>query len=143
MNRDNLALLAEYLLTIDHEKFNMSLYSMDDYEFYTVTDALEQNFCGTAACMVGHATAIFPLIEEDIIEKTSSIDGEVYYEVDFLKYSIRVFGIEYGSKWEYIFGSEWSNSIPEAIERIVHVLLGGVIPEWPYIESNIDIMENR
>ena len=98
MNIENLKISRDHLLTIDSTAFRMSVFSVDRPNYDKVQDVLDHNYCGTAACVVGHATTVIPLIAEDIGFSGPFGDDEnpsrFVLMPDFAKYSQRVFDID-------------------------------------------------
>jgi hypothetical protein len=127
MNIENLKRLREHIQTINPDTFKMRTFSADQYEVYgdCEQDAIDHNWCGTSACLVGHMTTIEPLT----VDEVSVENGGIF--VDFVVYSYRVFDMEEDiddSVWKFLFETEWSNDIDHAIKRLDYVIEHGEEP---------------
>jgi len=117
MNRENLRLMAEYLLTIPPEMFDM-LHFRDRCE----TTAK----CGTVGCVLGHCTVLDPNPELIPLYDNGGIH--------FGEWSEKFTGLPVGSdKWNFCFSHQWAefdNTPKGASDRILMLLDSGIPSDW-------------
>jgi len=122
-NKSNLVKLAKFILSeVDDGKFDMETfrtnYDSSEVEFYSKKD------CGTIGCALGWAPFVPGL--ENLPE-----DGDEYKALSFIKYSKRVFGVDFKSvksTWSFLFSDEWSfidNSREGFVKRVLFLLSFG------------------
>jgi hypothetical protein len=129
MKKEALIKIRDHLKTVNPNKFEMKRYTGES-SFGLVADLLDRNYCGTAACVIGHSTSVFPLKESDL----DYAFGE--NQVDWVGYSERITGIPHkddNDLWRYLFGVNHPNSISKAIDRFNYVIENGKAPDsWDY-----------
>jgi len=134
-HKKNLLKLADYLDTVKKEKFHMKEFRANeeliglwcsDPGFKSLVPS-----CGTAACALGHAPALFPRIWKQ------KLADETYYS----GLCRQVFGVwEYSDAWTWCFDSGWSkrdNTPKGAAKRIRYMVENGV-PENTLRQMNGD-----
>lgn len=113
MNRENLQKLADYLLIVSPDKFDMTAFTDNEQDFAGRT----MTSCGTVGCAIGHGpNAGF---EKNL--------GESWVE-----YSERLFELN-KYEWSWCFGEEWAdidNSPIGASQRINTLLNIGLPYNW-------------
>lgn len=118
MNKENLKLLADYLLQLpeDYKHFDMEFFS-DEEEYFPCK--IQYTHCSTSACAVGHAPYVEGLPKPEVDES-------------WVGYSVRIFGLVSSSyEWEWCFSGEWAdadNTPHGAAKRILWLLEHG-LPE--------------
>jgi len=109
MNRENLKILADYLLTNEFKESKFDISKFSDEPFYR-EQRLQTN-CGSIGCAVGHGPyAGLP-----------KLPGE-----SWTKYSERVFEIDPESdEWEWCFSGNWDgiDNTPKGAARRILLLL--------------------
>ena len=138
MNIDNLKKIRDHLQSVvlpnSVGNFDMSKFSdMSVSHMAKKKEVVEENFCGTSACVIGHASTIIPLRKSDVDRDPR--DGEL--EVNWLKYCKRIFGIiSSDEEWDFLFSGEWGEyvdgseeQVREAIARLDYVIKYGDVPE--------------
>ena len=116
MNRENLKLLADYLIQLPagYEHFDMFNFHSFSSRPYTANE-VSINTCGTVACAVGHAPYVDGLPEPEF--------GERWHE-----YSDRLFNLT-PLGWAWCFSDRWKyidNTPHGAAKRIYWMLEHGV-----------------
>lgn len=112
VNIENLKILRGNLIK-DKDKINLDMIRYSESEHNNTE-------CGTAACIIGHATRYF----KDEFSKVN---------FSYLRFSEEVFCEDDYSTWGFLFGSDWSNDLNEAIARINLVIENGKCPDkWRF-----------
>lgn len=138
MNVKNLQLLADYLKSLpeNYGHFNMSVFNDDDGEECGPSYLKNENYCGTAACAIGHAIYV-----KDLPNPTQGSD--------WFEYSECLFGLpRFRKSWEWCFSTGWvhtDNSPSGAAKRIEYLIeKGGDLDEWDHYcdEEALEIYEH-
>lgn len=115
----------------------LSLY-MDQFASDTeeATKATPEHPCSTDCCLVGSGPSYgIPVAAGDII----SGGTDFLCHLDWINYAKRVFGFTdvYATRgnWEFCFGSDWDNSIPEAIARLELAQADKIPEDWDYYDT--------
>ncbi len=137
--RKNLATLCLYCKNLppDYDGFDMRYYVTEGKGYQSYADLVRQPKkmgCGTAACFAGHGpnAGIRPLH-----------NLEPWYQ-----YVERAFGCVPSSRsvddpWNWLFNSNWPNSVGEAIKRAAWLLEGHMVPEVGVEEEYDDEKEEE
>jgi hypothetical protein len=128
MNKENLKLLAEYLLSLpeNYEHFDMCVYNDD-----VATDAFNSAGCGTAACALGHAPYVPGLPSKFICS--------------WATYANEVFDLHINdSAWDWCFNAFWydeDNTPHGAAKRILYLIEHGMPEGFSYEDISEQFVE--
>lgn len=115
MNRKNLQRIADMLLEIPKDKFNISIYrKVDD----------GNPICNSIGCVIGHATK---LDKENIIKNYVDVFGIKYFT-----WSLEFTGLKDINAWGWCFSGDWyaiDNTVKGARQRILYLLDKGQAPK--------------
>lgn len=137
MNTDNLRTLAEYLLTVPEERFDMLTYT--ENESPDDMAAARNNYCGTTACAAGHAASVWPEVAARHADNFGSIN---YGWMIFSLFGISVNSIEF----KFLFGDAWSrvaNSPKQAAARIFYAIDQAAALDMDMDKANLGALQLR
>ena len=147
MNKENLAILAEHLRTVNPKKF-----SMLDFRFSHVfgktmpVEYIEAGDCGHGGDPLGHAVfcrGLAPAKSDFIV---TGLVGK--RRLDFIRYGERTFGLAHtSSHWNWVFSPDWymvDNSPISAAQRIEYLIEYGRPPkDWAIQLRNVAKVSKR
>lgn len=160
-NTKNLEILRQHLVRISEENksdnFHMGKFfddlNIDVYRnttrVYPEQKLKDLDFCGTSACVVGHATAVLPVRRSDFRHKDKK---GVASSLSYIDYSNRVFSLDKDiheadsrGTWDFLFDANWGtgrrkHDLQQAINRLGYVIVNGKPPDvWGYGEEYIEL----
>lgn len=130
LNKPNIQILIDGLkkLPVDYKGLWMSDFA-EDYEAAAMSTP--ETGCLTAACIVGHGPSFgLPRNQDSWTEYAYETFFENHpkrNEVHTTDFDLQR---EYNRVWEFMFGGEWPNSIPEAIARLELAIAEQIPPTW-------------
>lgn len=117
MNRKNLQRIADMLLEIPEDKFDISSYRENDSG---------NPICNSVGCVIGHATKLdIENIKQNYISRLGGC-------IRFFNWSLEFTGLKDLKEWDWCFSGDWStvdNTIEGARQRILYLLDKGQVPE--------------